>query len=76
MRLTKSKLREIINQVMFEDDNGSSDPVKLKTDLVDSNNNKKVLQKGSKINFIIAKKLFTLLLPAMLLIMLHMTIYL
>jgi len=33
-------------------------PVKLKTDLVDSNNNKKVLQKGSKINFIIAKKLF------------------
>jgi len=32
-------------------------PVKLKTDLVDSNNNKKVLQKGSKINFIIAKKL-------------------
>ena len=33
-------------------------PVKLKTDLIDSSNNKKVLQKGSKINFVIAKKLF------------------
>ena len=32
-------------------------PIKLKTDLIDSNNNKKVLQKGSKINFAIAKKL-------------------
>jgi len=33
-------------------------PVKLKTDLVDSITNKKVLKKGSKINFIIAQKLF------------------
>ena len=33
-------------------------PIKLKTDLIDSKNNKKVLKKGSKINFIIAKKLF------------------
>ena len=33
-------------------------PVKLKTDLIDSTNNKKVLQKGSKINYVIAKKLF------------------
>ena len=32
-------------------------PVKLKTDLIDTNTNKKVLKKGSKINFIIAKKL-------------------
>ena len=32
-------------------------PNKLKTDLIDSSNNKKVLKKGNKINFIIAKKL-------------------
>jgi len=33
-------------------------PVKLRTDLVDTNNDKKILKKGSKINFAIAKKLF------------------
>ena len=33
-------------------------PVKLRTDLVDTNNDKRVLKKGSKINFAIAKKLF------------------
>jgi len=33
-------------------------PIKLKNDLIDSSSNKKVLKKGSKINFVIAKKLF------------------
>jgi len=33
-------------------------PVKLRTDLVDTNNGKSILKKGSKINFAIAKKLF------------------
>ena len=33
-------------------------PVKLRTDLVDTNNDKRILKKGSKINFAIAKKLF------------------
>jgi len=33
-------------------------PIKLRIDLVDSKNNKKILKKGSKINFAIAKKLF------------------
>ncbi len=33
-------------------------PIKLRNDLIDSSNDKKVLKKGSKINFIIAKKLF------------------
>ena len=33
-------------------------PVKLRTDLVDANNDKRILKKGSKINFAIAKKLF------------------
>ena len=33
-------------------------PIKLRTDLVNSKNNKKILKKGSKINFTIAKKLF------------------
>jgi len=33
-------------------------PIKLRTDLVNSKDNKKVLKKGSKINFMIAKKLF------------------
>ncbi len=33
-------------------------PVKLRTDLVDMNNDKRILKKGSKINFAIAKKLF------------------
>ncbi len=33
-------------------------PIKLRNDLIDLNNNKKVLKKGSKINFVIAKKLF------------------
>ena len=33
-------------------------PVKLRTDLVDTNNDKRILTKGSKINFAIAKKLF------------------
>ena len=33
-------------------------PIKLRTDLINSKDNKKVLKKGSKINFVIAKKLF------------------
>ncbi len=33
-------------------------PIKLRTDLVNSKNDKKVLKKGSKINYVIAKKLF------------------
>ena len=33
-------------------------PVKLRTDLIDSKNEKKILKKGEKINFTIAKKLF------------------
>ena len=33
-------------------------PVKLRTDLVDTNNDKRILKKGSKINIAIAKKLF------------------
>jgi len=33
-------------------------PIKLRSDLINSKGNKKVLKKGSKINFIIAKKLF------------------
>ena len=33
-------------------------PIKLRTDLVNSKDNKKVLKMGSKINFMIAKKLF------------------
>ena len=33
-------------------------PVKLRTDLVDTNNGKRILKKGSKINFAIAKNLF------------------
>ena len=33
-------------------------PIKLRNDLIDSSNDKKILKKGSKINFIIAKKLF------------------
>ena len=33
-------------------------PIKLRTDLINSKDNKKVLKKGSKINFIIAKKLY------------------
>ena len=32
-------------------------PIKLLFDLVDKNSNKKILQKGEKLNFIIAKKL-------------------
>ena len=32
-------------------------PVKLAFDLIDAKNNKKVLSKGEKLNFIIAKKL-------------------
>ena len=33
-------------------------PIKLRNDLIDSSNEKKILKKGSKINFAIAKKLF------------------
>jgi len=33
-------------------------PIKLRTDLINSKNGKKILKKGSKINVIIAKKLF------------------
>jgi len=33
-------------------------PIKLKNDLIESKNSKKILKKGSKINFVIAKKLF------------------
>jgi len=33
-------------------------PIKLRTDLINSKDNKKVLKKGSKINLVIAKKLF------------------
>jgi len=33
-------------------------PIKMRTDLVDAKDGKKILKKGSKINFIIAKKLF------------------
>ncbi len=40
------------------DPNDYKRPIKLRTDLVNSSNNKIVLKKGSKINFIIAKKLF------------------
>ena len=32
-------------------------PIKLSFDLIDSKNNKKVLAKGEKLNFVIAKKL-------------------
>ena len=32
-------------------------PIKLSYDLIDSKNNKKILSKGEKLNFIIAKKL-------------------
>ena len=32
-------------------------PIKISYDLVDSKNNKKILSKGEKLNFIIAKKL-------------------
>ena len=32
-------------------------PIKLSHDLIDSKNNKKVLSKGEKLNFVIAKKL-------------------
>jgi len=40
------------------DPNDYKRPIKLRTDLINSKNNKIVLKKGSKINFIIAKKLF------------------
>ena len=40
------------------DPNDYKRPIKLKFDLISSKDNKKVLKKGSKINFIIAKKLF------------------
>jgi len=33
-------------------------PIKLRHDLIDTNNSKKILSKGAKINFVIAKKLF------------------
>ena len=33
-------------------------PIKLRTDLINSKNEKKILKKGSKINFAIAKNLF------------------
>jgi len=33
-------------------------PIKLRYDLIDSTNGKKILKKGSKINFVIAKKIF------------------
>ena len=40
------------------DPNDYKRPIKLRTDLVNAKDEKKVLKKGSKINFIIAKKLF------------------
>ena len=40
------------------DPNDYKRPLKLRSDLIDASNEKKVLKKGSKINFIIAKKLF------------------
>jgi len=40
------------------DPNDYKRPIKLRTDLIDSKNEKKILKKGSKINFNIAKKLF------------------
>ena len=40
------------------DPNEYKRPVKLRYDLIDAKNEKKVLKKGSKINFIVAKKLF------------------
>ena len=40
------------------DPNEYKRPVKLRYDLIDAKNEKKLLKKGSKINFIIAKKLF------------------
>ena len=40
------------------DPNEYKRPVKLRNDLIDAKNEKKLLKKGSKINFIIAKKLF------------------
>jgi len=39
------------------DPNDYKRPIKLKTDLINSTDGKKILKKGSKINFIIAKKL-------------------
>jgi len=33
-------------------------PLKLRTDLINSDDNKKILKKGSKINFVLAKKLY------------------
>ena len=39
------------------DPNDYKRPIKLKTDLINSRDGKKILKKGSKINFIIAKKL-------------------
>ena len=39
------------------DPNDYKRPIKLKTDLINSSDGKKILKKGSKINFIIAKKL-------------------
>ena len=40
------------------DPNDYKRPLKLRTDLIDTKNEKKVLKKGSKINIVIAKKLF------------------
>ena len=40
------------------DPNEYKRPVKLRNDLIDAKNEKKLLKKGSKINFIVAKKLF------------------
>ena len=40
------------------DPNDYKKPIKLRDDLVDAENQKKILKKGSKINFVIAKKLF------------------
>ena len=40
------------------DPNDYKRPIKLRTDLINSKNKKIVLKKGSKINFVIAKKLF------------------
>ena len=40
------------------DPNDYKRPIKLRTDLINSKDGKKILKKGSKINFVIAKKLF------------------
>ena len=54
-----SKLLILIKKKKWETKFNPDDykrPIKLRDDLVNSKDNKKILKKGSKINFVIAKK--------------------